>query len=68
MEIYRKACHDGHGLERNKIIREHLATIEIPEAIRLAGPYCLKVKCYSDTGNWKSGWTWEGCGITKADD
>ena len=68
VEILKKPCHNGNDLERDKIIREHLATIEIPEAIRLTGPYSIKVECYAASGNWKSGWAWEGCGVTKADD
>ena len=52
---------------RDQIIREHVTTLEVPEELRSSGPYALHLEVHAASGDWKSGWMFEGIGLVKAD-
>ena len=50
--------------EKEKLVRHHCVTIEIPEDILEEGAYSVQVRIWEHGGGWKSGWFWQGFGIT----
>ena len=50
-----------------QLIRDEVAMIDVPEAIRDQGKYCVKVQIRAQSGTWKHGWSFEGFSVTKTD-
>ena len=50
-----------------EMIRDQVATVEIPDEIRENGRYAVRVWITAQTDSTKQGWTFEGVGVTRAD-
>ena len=46
-------------------MREHIATVTIPEDITKAGNYCLKLEVVGENNEFKRGYSFEGIGLTE---
>ena len=47
---------------RDKFITEHVTTIDIPEQL-LGSPIFIKIEFFANSGDWKSGWVFEGFSV-----
>ena len=57
-----------NSMPDGQITQMPLVTIEVPESLRQDGPYSLQLVFLAESGSWKSGWAWEGFGVTNATD
>ena len=48
------------------MLRENVTTLMVPEENRVE-PYALHLSVNASDGDWKSGWVFEGIGITKTE-
>ena len=49
---------------KDQMIREHITTLTVLEEMRQE-PYAIHLEVSAASGDWKSGWMFEGIGITK---
>lgn len=49
----------------NQIHRQLITSVDIPSHISEKGAYAVQVVVFAADGSWKSGWTFEGIGVTQ---
>ena len=63
--VYNEEFPTDDGKETERVIREKVATVTIPDEITDLGHYCIKLEIYENGQDWKRGWSFEGFGVVE---